>query len=109
MPVWRYMELCLTHPQHGYYVSRDPLGREGDFTTAPEVSQMFGELLGLWSASIWRAIGSPPTLRLIELGPGRGTLMADALRALRVVPPLYDSISVPPTLRPDQSITEISP
>ncbi len=47
MPVWRYMELCLTHPEHGYYVSRDPLGREGDFTTAPEVSQMFGELLGL--------------------------------------------------------------
>ena len=57
MPVWRYMELCLMHPQHGYYVSRDPLGREGDFTTAPEVSQMFGELLGLWAASVWRAIG----------------------------------------------------
>jgi SAM-dependent MidA family methyltransferase len=48
MPVWRYMELCLTHPSHGYYISRDPLGREGDFTTSPEVSQMFGELLGLW-------------------------------------------------------------
>ena len=59
MPVWRYMELCLTHPKHGYYVSRDPLGREGDFTTAPEVSQMFGELLGLWAASVWKAIGSP--------------------------------------------------
>jgi NADH dehydrogenase [ubiquinone] 1 alpha subcomplex assembly factor 7 len=94
MPVWRYMELCLMHPQHGYYVSRDPLGREGDFTTAPEVSQMFGELLGLWSASIWRAIGSPPTLRLVELGPGRGTMMADALRALRVLPPLYQSLSI---------------
>ena len=87
MPVWRYMELCLTHPKHGYYVSRDPLGREGDFTTAPEVSQMFGELLGLWAASIWKAIGSPPLLRLIELGPGRGTMMSDALRALRVLPP----------------------
>ena len=71
MPVWRYMELCLTHPKHGYYVSRDPLGREGDFTTAPEVSQMFGELLGLWAASVWRTIGSPPLLRLVELGPGR--------------------------------------
>ena len=59
MPVWRYMELCLMHPQHGYYVSRDPLGREGDFTTAPEVSQMFGELLGLWAASVWKAIGQP--------------------------------------------------
>jgi SAM-dependent MidA family methyltransferase len=94
MPVWRYMELCLTHPKFGYYVSRDPLGREGDFTTAPEVSQMFGELLGLWAASVWKAIGSPPLLRLIELGPGRGTMMADALRALRVLPPLYQSLSV---------------
>jgi SAM-dependent MidA family methyltransferase len=94
MPVWRYMELCLMHPRHGYYVSRDPLGREGDFTTAPEVSQMFGELLGLWSASIWRAIGSPDSLRLVEIGPGRGTMMADALRALRVLPPLYQALSV---------------
>jgi NADH dehydrogenase [ubiquinone] 1 alpha subcomplex assembly factor 7 len=94
MPVWRYMELCLLHPEHGYYVSRDPLGREGDFITAPEVSQMFGELLGLWAASVWKAIGSPPMLRLIELGPGRGTMMADALRALRVLPPLYQALSV---------------
>jgi NADH dehydrogenase [ubiquinone] 1 alpha subcomplex assembly factor 7 len=94
MPVWRYMDLCLTHPQYGYYISRDPLGREGDFTTAPEVSQMFGELLGLWAASVWKAIGQPPLLRLIELGPGRGTMMADALRALRVLPPLYQSLSV---------------
>jgi SAM-dependent MidA family methyltransferase len=94
MPVWRYMELCLTHPEHGYYVSRDPLGREGDFTTAPEVSQMFGELLGLWAASVWKAIGSPPVLRLVELGPGRGTMMADALRALRVLPPLHQSLSI---------------
>jgi NADH dehydrogenase [ubiquinone] 1 alpha subcomplex assembly factor 7 len=94
MPVWRYMELCLTHPEHGYYISRDPLGREGDFTTSPEVSQMFGELLGLWAASVWRAMGSPPLLRLIELGPGRGTMMADALRALRVLPPLYQLLNV---------------
>jgi NADH dehydrogenase [ubiquinone] 1 alpha subcomplex assembly factor 7 len=94
MPVWRYMELCLTHPQYGYYVARDPLGREGDFTTAPEVSQMFGELLGLWAASVWKAIGSPQLLRLIELGPGRGTMMADALRALRVLPPLYQALHI---------------
>jgi len=110
MPVWRYMELCLMHPEHGYYVSRDPLGREGDFTTAPEVSQMFGELLGLWAASVWKAIGSPPTLRLVELGPGRGTMMADALRALRVLPPLYQSLSVHlveinPVLRDKQQTT----
>ena len=83
IPVWRYMELCLMHPSYGYYLSRDPLGREGDFITAPEVSQMFGELLGLWTASVWKAIGSPPLLRLIEIGPGRGTMMSDALRALR--------------------------
>jgi NADH dehydrogenase [ubiquinone] 1 alpha subcomplex assembly factor 7 len=94
MPVWRYMELCLTHPRYGYYVSRDPLGREGDFTTSPEVSQMFGELLGLWAASAWRAMDSPAELRLIELGPGRGTMMADALRALRVLPPLYQALSI---------------
>jgi len=94
MPVWRYMELCLTHPDHGYYISRDPLGREGDFTTSPEVSQMFGELLGLWVGSVWKAMGSPSLLRLIELGPGRGTMMADALRALRVLPPLYQALSI---------------
>jgi NADH dehydrogenase [ubiquinone] 1 alpha subcomplex assembly factor 7 len=110
MPVWRYMDLCLMHPAHGYYVSRDPLGREGDFTTAPEVSQMFGELLGLWAASVWKAIGSPPVLRLVELGPGRGTMMADALRALRVLPPLYQSLSIHmveinPVLRDKQKAT----
>jgi SAM-dependent MidA family methyltransferase len=91
----RYMELALYAPGLGYYTAgARKLGREGDFTTAPEVSQMFGELLGLWAASVWKAIGSPSLLRLIELGPGRGTMMADALRALRVVPPLYQSLSI---------------
>ena len=110
MPVWRYMETVPDPSRnYGYYVSRDPLGREGDFTTAPEVSQMFGELLGLWAASVWKAIGSPPLLRLIELGPGRGTMMADALRALRVLPPLYQSLSVHlveinPVLREKQQV-----
>src|ERR1041384_1000331 len=110
MPVWRYMQLCLTHPQHGYYVSRDPLGREGDFTTAPEVSQMFGELLGLWTASVWKSIGSPPTLRLGGVGPRPGTLMAGAPRARPVLPPLYQSIhihlvEINPVLREKQQAT----
>ena len=81
MPVAQYMALCLTHPEHGYYMTRDPLGARGDFITAPEISQMFGELIGLWAASAWRAIGAPENVRLVELGPGRGTMMRDALRA----------------------------
>ena len=94
MPVSRYMELCLTHPQHGYYMTRDPIGREGDFTTAPEVSQMFGELLGLWAAAVWKSMGMPDPVRLVELGPGRGTMMADVLRAIRVLPGFYQAVSV---------------
>jgi SAM-dependent MidA family methyltransferase len=92
LPVWRYMELCLLHPEHGYYVSRDPLGREGDFTTAPEVSQMFGEMIGLWMAAIWKQMGSPENLRIVELGPGRGTLMKDALRAAQVMPAFREAV-----------------
>src|SRR3546814_6359640 len=61
-----------------YYTTRDPLGAAGDFTTAPEVSQMFGELIGLWCADLWPRMGGPDPVRLVELGPGRGTLMADA-------------------------------
>ncbi|HEX2134513.1 MAG TPA: SAM-dependent methyltransferase [Microvirga sp.] len=80
--VERYMSLCLRH----YYGSRDPLGAAGDFTTAPEISQMFGELIGLWAVEVWQALGRPDPVLLVELGPGRGTLMADALRAARLVP-----------------------
>jgi NADH dehydrogenase [ubiquinone] 1 alpha subcomplex assembly factor 7 len=86
MPVAQYMSLCLTHPQYGYYITRDPLGAKGDFVTAPEISQMFGELVGLWSAAVWKLMGSPENVRLIELGPGRGTMMLDTLRALQAVP-----------------------
>jgi SAM-dependent MidA family methyltransferase len=82
----RYMQLCLGHPRLGYYMTRDPFGQAGDFVTAPEVSQMFGELIGLWCADTWGALGSPGRVHLVELGPGRGTLMADAWRALRLVP-----------------------
>lgn len=86
MPIYDYMRLCLTHPEFGYYVNRDPLGAGGDFITAPEVSQMFGELIGVWAAAVWQQMGSPENIRLIELGPGRGTMLLDALRATKVVP-----------------------
>ena len=81
-----YMTQCLQHPTHGYYTSRDPFGVSGDFTTAPEISQMFGELLGLAMAQAWLDRGSPSPFNLVELGPGRGTLMADMLRAGKQVP-----------------------
>jgi SAM-dependent MidA family methyltransferase len=86
MPIGEYMSLCLTDPQCGYYVTRDPLGAKGDFTTAPEVSQMFGELIGLWMVSVWRQMGAPENVRIVELGPGRGTMMSDAMRAAKIVP-----------------------
>lgn len=81
-----YMAECLLHPVHGYYTTRDPFGSAGDFTTAPEISQMFGELLGLALAQAWLDRGSPAPFTLAELGPGRGTLMADILRATKGVP-----------------------
>ncbi|HET6377147.1 MAG TPA: SAM-dependent methyltransferase [Methylocella sp.] len=89
-----FMSLALNHPVHGYYASRIPLGAEGDFITAPEISQMFGELIGLWCAAVWQAMGKPRTFRLAELGPGRGTLMADALRAARAVPEFSSALDV---------------
>lgn len=89
-----YMSLCLGHPRHGYYMTRDPFGARGDFVTAPEISQMFGELIGVWTSEAWRAAGSPSPARLIELGPGRGTLMSDVLRVSRIAPAFLDAISV---------------
>lgn len=82
----RYMALALAHPEHGYYKSKVPFGAEGDFVTAPEISQMFGELVGLWAVQVWHSLGGPAPFRLVELGPGRGTLIADALRAAKVAP-----------------------
>jgi NADH dehydrogenase [ubiquinone] 1 alpha subcomplex assembly factor 7 len=81
--VAEYMAEALGHPQYGYYKQGDPFGLEGDFITAPEISQMFGELLGAWCAAVWETMGRPAPVRLVELGPGRGTLMADALRGTR--------------------------
>jgi NADH dehydrogenase [ubiquinone] 1 alpha subcomplex assembly factor 7 len=89
-----FMAEALGHPEHGYYITRDPLGAAGDFTTAPEVSQMFGELIGLWCAETWRTTVAPRPVHLVELGPGRGTLMADALRAARLAPDFLAAASV---------------
>ncbi|TWB15082.1 NADH dehydrogenase [ubiquinone] 1 alpha subcomplex assembly factor 7 [Nitrospirillum amazonense] len=105
-----FMAEALGHPTLGYYTTRDPLGAAGDFTTAPEISQMFGELLGLWCAQAWLALGSPAPLHLVELGPGRGTLMADALRAMARVPGLTQALRVhmvetSPSLRARQRAT----
>jgi len=83
------MALCLTDPKHGYYMNRDPLGARGDFITAPEISQVFGEIVGLWAVSTWQKMGEPAPLRLIELGPGRGTLLDDGLRAAAAVSPAF--------------------
>ncbi|GHA82093.1 ATP synthase subunit beta [Algimonas arctica] len=86
MSVAEYMTLCLLDPVDGYYPTRDPLGSEGDFITAPEISQMFGECLGLWVVQSWVDLGRPSRFNLIELGPGRGVMMADILKAVALEP-----------------------
>jgi SAM-dependent MidA family methyltransferase len=108
LTVAEFMAECLLHPVHGYYATRDPLGAAGDFTTAPEISQMFGECLGLCLAQGWLDQGAPAPVVLAELGPGRGTLMADVLRATRRVPGFHESLSVhlveaSPVLRAEQA------
>lgn len=90
----RYMSLALSHPTLGYYTTRDPFGPGGDFVTAPEISQMFGELLGLWAQEAWRAAGAPAPTHLVELGPGRGTLMSDVLRVARISPTFLNAVDV---------------
>src|SRR5262249_41078902 len=86
LTVAAYMAMALHDPVGGYYARRDPIGAAGDFTTAPEISQIFGELLGLWCAELWDRIGRPDPIILAELGPGRGVLMSDLLRAAGTVP-----------------------
>ncbi|GAB1377590.1 class I SAM-dependent methyltransferase [Pararhodobacter aggregans] len=88
-----YMAECLLNPQHGYYATRDPLGAAGDFTTAPEISQMFGELIGLCLAQSWLDQGAPKAV-LAEAGPGRGTLMADIWRATKGVPGFHERVQI---------------
>lgn len=102
--VAEYMAASLADPAHGYYRGADPLGVQGDFTTSPEISQLFGELIGAWLIDCWNRIGRPNPVRLVELGPGRGTLMQDALRIGGLVPDWLSAIElhlveINPTLR----------
>lgn len=102
-----FMQLALAEPGIGYYATREPLGAAGDFITAPEISQMFGELIGLWCVDAWDRLGRPAPFILAELGPGRGTLMADALRAARLRPDFLGAlrlhlVEISPALRAAQ-------
>ncbi len=101
LTVAKFMELALSHHEYGYYMKRDPFGTAGDFITAPEISQVFGEIVGAWLAHCWQEIGSPEEVALVELGAGRGTLMADILRATKNVKGFHEAISV--------HVVEISP
>jgi NADH dehydrogenase [ubiquinone] 1 alpha subcomplex assembly factor 7 len=92
--VERFMTLALQHPRYGYYRTKLPIGATGDFITAPEIHQMFGELIGLWAVEVWHQMGEPTPFRLIELGPGRGTLMADLLRAARLRPAFLQAADI---------------
>jgi SAM-dependent MidA family methyltransferase len=90
-----YFSLCLADPEHGYYRTREPFGIAGDFVTAPEVSQLFGEMIGVFMVHAWQRHGTPSGVRLVEIGPGRGTMMADMLRVIqRLAPLLYDHMHV---------------
>lgn len=89
-----YMAEAMTNPKYGYYVNQNPFGESGDFITAPEVSQMFGELIGLCFADLWLKMDRPVKVHLIELGPGKGTLMADIMRVLDVLPEFRDALEL---------------
>jgi SAM-dependent MidA family methyltransferase len=90
-----YFALCLADPDFGYYRTREPFGRHGDFITAPEISQLFGEMVGIFMVHAWQRHGMPDAVRLVEIGPGRGTMMTDMLRVLRrIAPPLFDGLHV---------------
>jgi len=109
IPIADFMAEALGHPRLGYYRRAQPLGAAGDFVTAPEISQMFGELLGAWLAERWQAMGRPGTVHLVELGPGRGSLMADALRATRGVAGFHAAldlhlVEINETLRAAQAV-----
>jgi SAM-dependent MidA family methyltransferase len=90
-----YFSLCLADPEYGYYRTREPFGRLGDFVTAPEVSQLFGEMIGVFVVHAWQRHGTPADVRLVEIGPGRGTMMSDMLRVIeRLAPPLFETMTI---------------
>ncbi|KAI9013236.1 S-adenosyl-L-methionine-dependent methyltransferase [Gaertneriomyces semiglobifer] len=112
---YNYMRMALGHPTEGYYMKQDVFGKEGDFTTSPEISQVFGELIAVWFITQWEGMGRPKAIQLIELGPGRGTLMSDILRTLQQFPFLKSVIQTvhfvetSPYLRDKQSRTIAGP
>lgn len=104
MDIGQFMSIALAHPKYGYYMKQDPFGREGDFTTAPEISQIFGEILGAWVADLWMQMGCPESFTLLECGPGRGTLMVDMLRGAKNVKGFHEAaqihlLEISPTLK----------
>ncbi|GMH33983.1 hypothetical protein BSKO_01817 [Bryopsis sp. KO-2023] len=109
--VAEYMKEVLTNPQHGFYMNRDVFGTGGDFITSPEISQMFGELVGIWSVCTWQQMGSPAAINIVEMGPGRGTLMADFLRGTQALAPFASALNsvhlveISPALRKKQWAT----
>jgi SAM-dependent MidA family methyltransferase len=110
MPISEFMTACLQDPEHGYYATRPAIGELGDFITAPHVSQMFGELLGLWAAEVWVRLGRPDRVLFVEMGPGDGTMMRDMLRAAQAVPGFRAAMDVcliesSPPLRTAQAAT----
>ena len=94
LSIAQYMHLCHSHREYGYYTTNNPIGRTGDFITAPEVSQMFGEMIALWAIGAWQALGKPKQIQIAELGPGRATLMADFLRAAKAVSEFSAAIQI---------------
>ncbi|KAL3674100.1 hypothetical protein V7S43_000049 [Phytophthora oleae] len=94
LTVAEFMTRALSHPDHGYYMKKDVFGSQGDFTTAPEISQMFGELIAVWCVATWQQMGMPSHIKIVEMGPGRGSLMSDFLRAAKSFPPFYNAIEI---------------